>query len=120
MQGVAVLGSTGSIGKSALSVLRRHRDRFEVVALTAGYEHYWSSRWSSNVVVSPAWVVSELGDPAIANDKLDYIAANLRHWFLDQRAWAGVEYLHGTRELRSGVHGSANRIQFAVQFNILD
>ena len=90
------------------------------MALTAGYEHYWSSRWSSNAVVSPAWVVSELGDPAIANDKFDYIAANLRHWFLDQRAWAGVEYLHGTRELRSGVHGSANRIQFAVQFNILD
>ena len=95
-------------------------DAVEVVALTAGYEHYWSSRWSSNAVVSPAWVVSELGDPAIANDKFDYIAVNLRHWFLDQRAWAGVEYLHGTRELRSGVHGSANRIQFAVQFNILD
>src|SRR6266545_2801551 len=36
MQGVAILGSTGSIGTSALSVLRRHRDRFDVVALTAG------------------------------------------------------------------------------------
>jgi 1-deoxy-D-xylulose-5-phosphate reductoisomerase len=33
--GVAVLGSTGSIGCSALKVLERHRDRFEVVALTA-------------------------------------------------------------------------------------
>src|ERR1041384_6335264 len=36
MQGVAILGSTGSIGTSAVSVLRRPRDRFEVVALTAG------------------------------------------------------------------------------------
>jgi 1-deoxy-D-xylulose-5-phosphate reductoisomerase len=36
MQGVAILGSTGSIGTSALSVIRRHRDRFDVVALTAG------------------------------------------------------------------------------------
>jgi 1-deoxy-D-xylulose-5-phosphate reductoisomerase len=36
MRGVAVLGSTGSIGVSTLEVLRRHRDRFEVVALTAG------------------------------------------------------------------------------------
>ncbi|HET7599761.1 MAG TPA: 1-deoxy-D-xylulose-5-phosphate reductoisomerase [Gemmatimonadales bacterium] len=36
MRGVAVLGSTGSIGKSALAVLRRHRDRFRLVALTAG------------------------------------------------------------------------------------
>ncbi len=35
MVGVAVLGSTGSIGTSALRVLARHRDRFRVVALTA-------------------------------------------------------------------------------------
>lgn len=33
--GVAVLGSTGSIGTTALRVLARHRDRFRVVALTA-------------------------------------------------------------------------------------
>ena len=36
MQGVAVLGSTGSIGVSTLEVLRRHRDRFQLVALAAG------------------------------------------------------------------------------------
>lgn len=35
MKGVAVLGSTGSIGTSALNVLERHSDRFRVVALTA-------------------------------------------------------------------------------------
>jgi len=35
MRGVAILGSTGSIGKSALAVLARQRDRFRVVALTA-------------------------------------------------------------------------------------
>ena len=33
--GVAVLGSTGSIGRSTLQVLSRQRDRFRVVALTA-------------------------------------------------------------------------------------
>jgi 1-deoxy-D-xylulose-5-phosphate reductoisomerase len=36
MQGVVVLGSTGSIGTSTLNVLRRHRERFRLVALTAG------------------------------------------------------------------------------------
>ena len=36
MRGVAILGSTGSIGCSTLAVLSRHRDRFRVVALTAG------------------------------------------------------------------------------------
>ena len=35
MKGVAVLGSTGSIGRSALAVLERHRDRFRIVALAA-------------------------------------------------------------------------------------
>lgn len=35
MTGVAVLGSTGSIGVSTLDVLARHPDRFEVIALTA-------------------------------------------------------------------------------------
>lgn len=34
-RGVAVLGSTGSIGTTALRVLARHRDRFRVAALTA-------------------------------------------------------------------------------------
>jgi 1-deoxy-D-xylulose-5-phosphate reductoisomerase len=32
---VAILGSTGSIGRSALEVVGRHRDRFEVIGLAA-------------------------------------------------------------------------------------
>ncbi len=35
MQGVTVLGSTGSIGVNTLNVLARHRTRYRVVALTA-------------------------------------------------------------------------------------
>ncbi len=35
MRGVALLGCTGSIGRSALAVLDRHRDEFRVVALAA-------------------------------------------------------------------------------------
>lgn len=35
-RGVAILGSTGSIGRSTLSVLRRHPEHFRLVALTAG------------------------------------------------------------------------------------
>jgi 1-deoxy-D-xylulose-5-phosphate reductoisomerase len=33
---VAILGSTGSIGRQALDVISRHRDRFQVVGLAAG------------------------------------------------------------------------------------
>jgi 1-deoxy-D-xylulose-5-phosphate reductoisomerase len=35
LTGVAILGSTGSVGTTALRVLSRHRDRFRVAALTA-------------------------------------------------------------------------------------
>jgi 1-deoxy-D-xylulose-5-phosphate reductoisomerase len=35
MKRIAILGSTGSIGASTLAVVDRHRDRFEVVALSA-------------------------------------------------------------------------------------
>lgn len=34
MQGVAILGATGSIGRSALAVLDQHRDRWDPVVLT--------------------------------------------------------------------------------------
>jgi 1-deoxy-D-xylulose-5-phosphate reductoisomerase len=36
MRGIALLGSTGSIGRSTLDVLRRHQAHFRLVALTAG------------------------------------------------------------------------------------
>jgi len=39
ISGVAVLGSTGSIGVSTLDVIRRHPDRYKVVALTANNDH---------------------------------------------------------------------------------
>ena len=32
---IAILGSTGSIGRQALDVIRQHRDMFEVELLTA-------------------------------------------------------------------------------------
>jgi len=91
----------------------------DVVGLTAGYQHHWSRRWSSNVVVDPAWVTSEVGDPATSTDRFDYVAVNLLYWFIDRRAWVGGEYLYGRRELRNGLHGSANRIQLSARFNIV-
>ncbi|HTD32900.1 MAG TPA: hypothetical protein VK665_04530, partial [Candidatus Elarobacter sp.] len=33
---IAILGSTGSIGRQALDVIARNADRFDVVALAAG------------------------------------------------------------------------------------
>ncbi len=35
MKQVTILGATGSIGQSTLDIIARHRDRFELYALTA-------------------------------------------------------------------------------------
>ncbi|HEU4498529.1 MAG TPA: 1-deoxy-D-xylulose-5-phosphate reductoisomerase, partial [Sphingomicrobium sp.] len=32
---ISILGATGSVGSSTLDLIERHRDRFEVIALTA-------------------------------------------------------------------------------------
>src|SRR5262249_47874805 len=89
----------------------------DAVGLTAGYQPYWSERWSSNVVAGPAWVVNQGDSPATTDESLDYVAVNLLYWFIDQRAWIGGEYLYGRHELRGGAHGSGNRIQVATRFN---
>jgi len=39
MKNIVILGSTGSIGRSALDVISRHPDRFRVVGLTANRNH---------------------------------------------------------------------------------
>ncbi|MDP3775676.1 MAG: 1-deoxy-D-xylulose-5-phosphate reductoisomerase [Gemmatimonadales bacterium] len=60
--GVAVLGSTGSIGTSALKVLGRHRDRFRVTALTAfGQKEQLEAQQAA---FRPAFVGLVSGDPS--------------------------------------------------------
>ena len=87
-------------------------------ALMGGYEHYWSSSVSSNAVYSVASVPTRTTTPTTFNKHLDYGAVNLLYWFLPDRAWAGVEYLYGRREVFGGEVGNANRLQFAVRFNL--
>lgn len=58
MQGVAILGSTGSIGASALDVISRHPDRFRVVALSGRHRLEvlieQSRRFRPDLVVVPS------------------------------------------------------------------
>jgi len=89
-----------------------------LVAIMGGYDHYWHPRLSSNAVFSRASTDEEDFYSADINTQLDYAAVNLLYWFLPDRAWAGVEYLHGGRDVFSGENGSANRLQFAVRFNL--
>jgi hypothetical protein len=88
-----------------------------LTGIMGGYEHFWHPRVSTNAVLSQATTPNKDYYPADFNKDLDYAAVNLLYWFLKDRAWAGVEYLHGRREVVSDQKGSANRLQFAVRFN---
>jgi hypothetical protein len=107
--------------RSGLTAVPDENGRLHAPGLTAimgGYDHYWNPRLSSNVVFSRTTSPEEDFYPADGNRLLDYTAVNLLYWFIEDRAWAGVEYLHGDREVFGGESGSANRLQFAVRFNL--
>jgi 1-deoxy-D-xylulose-5-phosphate reductoisomerase len=62
--GVAVLGSTGSIGTQALDVIRAHRNRFRVVALAAGRESDLLAAQAAEFAVPADRSRAAAGDPA--------------------------------------------------------
>jgi 1-deoxy-D-xylulose-5-phosphate reductoisomerase len=59
---LTILGSTGSVGASTLDVVARHRDRFEVVALTA--HHQTETLFKQCVAFRPA--IAVMLEPAAA------------------------------------------------------
>jgi 1-deoxy-D-xylulose-5-phosphate reductoisomerase len=59
---LTILGSTGSVGASTLDVVARHRDRFEVVALTA--HHQTEALFKQCVAFRPA--IAVMLEPAAA------------------------------------------------------
>ena len=91
-----------------------------VSAYMAGYEHFWAEKWSSNAVASSGFVPEEPFYTSDLNRQLDYLSANLLYWFLGDRAWMGVEFLYGKREVFGPGPNSAiaHRLQYGVRFNL--
>jgi len=88
-------------------------------AWMVGYEHFWSSKWSTNATYSNADTTDEDYYTSAINRQINYGAVNLLYWFLGDHGWMGVEYLYGRREVFGGGddNASADRIQYAVRFN---
>jgi hypothetical protein len=92
-------------------------EAIDVLAGMVGYEHHWSDKWRSTVTYSLGEGDLPAGVPGATVEQLEYLAANLI-WQFSDRAWAGVEYLFGSREDQDGSRGEANRVQFSVRFDI--
>jgi 1-deoxy-D-xylulose-5-phosphate reductoisomerase len=64
-RGVAILGSTGSIGTQALDVLSHHRDEYRVVALAAGRSSELLARQAAEFDVPAERVRACAGEPDV-------------------------------------------------------
>jgi 1-deoxy-D-xylulose-5-phosphate reductoisomerase len=105
VKGVAILGSTGSIGASTLDVVARHPDRFRVVALAAARQ--WERMLEQCERFRPD--VAVLTDPEAARELGDAVAARR----LPTRVLAGhqaleeVAALDGVDFVMAAIVGSA-------------
>ena len=102
MKRIAILGSTGSIGQSTLSVVESHPDRFQVVSLAAGRNveaaFDQACRWKPRLVsmAAPA-------DAEILATRLKKAAVN------------GIEVTHGSAgSVRVATHPEADFVVSAI------
>jgi 1-deoxy-D-xylulose-5-phosphate reductoisomerase len=82
MKNIAILGSTGSIGQSTLSVVRSHPERFQVISLAAGRN------------LETAWEQAQQWKPRVISLASPSDAERLRDR-LKQNGISGVEVAHG-------------------------
>jgi 1-deoxy-D-xylulose-5-phosphate reductoisomerase len=102
MKRIAILGSTGSIGRSTLSVVKSHPDRFEVVSMAAGrnldaaFEQ--AQRWKPRLV-------------SMASEKdAETLRARLKN-----AGTAGIEIVHGSAgTVRVATHPEADFVVSAI------
>jgi 1-deoxy-D-xylulose-5-phosphate reductoisomerase len=102
MKRIAILGSTGSIGQSTLSVVESHPDRYEIVSLAAGrnldaaFEQ--ARRWKPRLVSMAA-----ASDAEILRDRLKKAGVD------------GVEVTHGSAgSVRVATHPEADFVVSAI------
>jgi hypothetical protein len=83
---------------------------------TVTYLHTWSPAFTSLVVYNWGEDDSISGQPLNSISNVSYVAVNLL-WHFVENAFAGVEYLYGTREDIDEDSGAANRVQFSVRYS---
>ena len=86
------------------------------VGYTVTYLHQWSHAFSSLFVFNYGEEDNTRGQPANDVNSINYMAINLL-WHFAENAFAGVEYLRGTRTDIDDSDGTANRLQFSVRYS---
>lgn len=80
-----------------------------------GYEHWWTTRWTSTFVFGEDGNSATDALPGNTYVGASYLATNLI-WHYADNAWVGLEYLWGQRRDLNGDSADAHRIQFGARY----
>jgi len=87
-----------------------------LTGVTAYYDHYWNSMWSSSIGYSFTQVDNTNFQSAGAFHKGEYASGNLLYYPAD-KLMLGVELLWGKRHNNDGTTGDDVRVQFSAKYN---
>jgi len=88
----------------------------DLTGLTAYFDHYWNSKWSSSIGYSYDEVDNLAGQAGNAFKRGEYFSANILNTPAEN-VLIGAEILWGKREDFNGNSGDDNRIQFSLKYN---
>jgi hypothetical protein len=88
----------------------------DLTGISAYFDHYWNSKWSSSIGYSYDEVDNLNGQNGSAFKKGDYFSANILHTPVDN-ILIGAELLWGKRTDFNGNSGDDSRIQFTLKYN---
>ena len=88
----------------------------DLTGVSAYFDHYWNSKWSSSIGYSYDEVDNLGGQAGNAFKRGEYFSANILHTPADN-ILIGAEVLWGKREDKNGNSGDDSRIQFSVKYN---
>ena len=75
------------------------------------YQHVWAPEWRTNLIAGYTGIDNNTAITGTAvNKEITSAHANLI-WNPDPAYRVGLEYMHGYRELESGVEGDLDRVQ---------
>jgi hypothetical protein len=88
----------------------------DMTGISAYFDHYWNSKWSSSIGYSYDEVDNLAGQNANAFKKGEYFSANVLHTPTDN-ILIGAEILWGKRDDHNGASGDDSRIQFTLKYS---
>lgn len=111
------LQDTAGLGQDAqVSPTTGDFDTVQASGWSASYEHWFNSRWLSNVTYTELQTDIAAVQPATTYTGASYLATSL-WWIPVTRLSIGTEYVWGERTNLDGQRGRADRINALIQYN---